>query len=107
MPACFRGLLLRDYLENGLFSYYLVENRQGLTRFPRAFRGRLLGCPEQLVQVANLEKPVVVHWMAVFREFTGAAPVAERVAANAEVTGRFVDPYIFIEFGHQTPLQRV
>jgi len=61
---------------------------------------------KQLVEVADLEKPVVVHRMPVLREFPGAAPVAESIAVDTKILGRFGDPHVFIQLGHRTPPQR-
>jgi len=78
----------------------------GLTRFRSVFRCGLFGLLQQLVEVTDLEKPVVVHRVPVLREFSGAPPVAERIAANAEIRGRLRDTHIFIQLGHRPPPQR-
>ncbi len=85
----------------------LAKWGSGLTRFPSVFRGRLFGIPEQLVEVTDLEKPVVVHWVPVLRDSSVASPVAERIATNTEILGRFRDPNVFIQLGHRAPPQRV
>ena len=58
---------------------------------------------KQLVQVADLETPVVVHRMPVFWNLPGPSPVAEGVAADAEMLARSGDSDIFIQLEHCVP----
>ena len=56
---------------------------------------------KQVVEVADLEKPIVVHRMPVFQDLAGTSPVPERTTTNTEILGGLGDPQVFVQFGHR------
>jgi hypothetical protein len=60
----------------------------------------LFGSPQQLVEVARPEQPVVVYGMPEFGDFSLAAPITKGVAAHPEVLSRFMYLQELIQLRH-------
>jgi hypothetical protein len=58
-------------------------------------------------QVLSLEQSVAIGWIPVHRDLAISRPGSNRPLGNSQDLGRFCNFHVFIQFGHDSPPNRL